>query len=315
MTDTICEVRGLRKAYGSLEVLTGVDFSVGAGEVFALLGPNGAGKTTTVRILSTLTQPDGGTATIAGLDVVKDRKSVHRIISLTGQYAALDGMQTGEENLRMMGRLTGLSRAAARERAHELLTLFDLAEAGRRRVVTYSGGMRRRLDIAASLVGQPALIFLDEPTTGLDPRSRKTMWDTITALAADGVTVLLTTQYLEEADMLADRIALIDHGRIVANGTPAELKRLVGQERLDVRFGEAEAFTRATSLHSHVIANREALTVGFATDGTARHIRELLGTVDPLGTDIETFSLHQPTLDDAFLALTGQPKGKETAHV
>ena len=202
-----------------------------AGSVFALLGPNGAGKTTTVRILSTLIAPDGGTASVAGHDVVAGRRAVRRAISLTGQYAAVDELQTGEENLRMMGRLAGLSRADARARAHDLLARFDLVDAGDRRVGTYSGGMRRRLDLAASLVARPAVLFLDEPTTGLDPRSRSAMWDVIRELVGGGVTVFLTTQYLEEADGLADRIAVIDGGRIVAEGTAAQLNRMIAGPR------------------------------------------------------------------------------------
>jgi ABC-2 type transport system ATP-binding protein len=230
------EASGLEKSYGAVRVLTGVDLRVEGGSVFALLGPNGAGKTTTVRILSTLTRPDAGWARVAGFDVERDRRQVRRSISLTGQYAAVDDLQTGEENLRMIARLCGLSPARARRRAGELLERFDLVEAGRRRVGTWSGGMRRRLDLAASLVGSPAVIFLDEPTTGLDPRSRQAMWQVITGLVGDGVTVFLTTQYLEEADQLADRVAVMDGGRLVAEGTPAELKARVGGSTLDDVF-------------------------------------------------------------------------------
>jgi ABC-2 type transport system ATP-binding protein len=225
-----------------VSVLTGVDLRVERRSVFALLGPNGAGKTTTVRILATLTPPDAGRARVAGFDVVRDRHRVRRSISLTGQYAAVDELQTGEENLRMMGRLARLPRAQARRRARELLDQFDLADAGRRRVATYSGGMRRRLDLAASLVGRPSVIFLDEPTTGLDPRGRQAMWGVITGLAGSGVTVFLTTQYLEEADRLADRIALIDGGRVVAEGTAAELKQKVADQRLELELADAAAF-------------------------------------------------------------------------
>ncbi|WP_183377620.1 ATP-binding cassette domain-containing protein [Hoyosella altamirensis] len=311
----MCEVIGLRKTYGGLDVLNGVDFSVARGEIFALLGPNGAGKTTTVRILATLARPDSGSARIAGLDVERDRRLVRREISLTGQYAALDGMQTGEENLRMMGRLAGLSRAQARQRASELLAQFELTEAGRRFAKTYSGGMRRRLDIAAGLVGAPTVIFLDEPTTGLDPRSRKTMWDIIAKLAASGVTIVLTTQYLEEADRLADRIALIDGGRIVAEGTPAELKRRVGEQRLDVRAPNREAFARMAASGSHIAADEGALRLSYATDGASRHVRELLNDIDPGNNDVHEFTVHQPTLDDVFLTLTGHAAVKEKAHV
>jgi ABC-2 type transport system ATP-binding protein len=225
MTEPAIEAIGIAKEYGAQRVLAGVDLRVERGSVFSLLGPNGAGKTTMVRILSTLLRADAGRARVAGFDVVEDQRAVRRAISLTGQYAAVDELQTGEENLRMMGRLAGLGRAASRARASELLTRFDLTGAARRQVVTYSGGMRRRLDLAASLVAQPSVLFLDEPTTGLDPRSRLVMWDVIGDLVDGGVTVFLTTQYLEEADRLADRVAVLDGGRVVAEGTPAELKR------------------------------------------------------------------------------------------
>ena len=236
------EANGLAKSYRDVRVLTGVDLRVPDGSVFALLGPNGAGKTTMVRILSTLTRADDGRARVAGFDVVRDRHEVRRRISLTGQFAALDEAQTGAENLRMMGRLSRLPRPAARQRADELLEQFDLTAAGRRRVGTYSGGMRRRLDLAASLVGRPSVIFLDEPSTGLDPQSRQTMWQVIEGLAASGVTVFLTTQYLEEADRLADRIAVLDAGRLVAEGTAEELKRRVAAQRLDLTCSDAMAY-------------------------------------------------------------------------
>jgi ABC-2 type transport system ATP-binding protein len=229
--DLAIEATGLEKSYGDVRVLDGVDLEVPPGSVFALLGPNGAGKTTTVRILSTLIAPDRGTARVAGHDVVAGRRGVRRAISLTGQYAAVDELQTGEENLRMMGRLAGLRRADARVRARDLLARFDLVDAGDRRVGTWSGGMRRRLDLAASLVARPAVLFLDEPTTGLDPRSRSAMWGVIRELVDGGATVLLTTQYLEEADGLAGRIAVIDGGRIVAEGTAAQLKRMIAGPR------------------------------------------------------------------------------------
>jgi ABC-2 type transport system ATP-binding protein len=238
MSEPAVEAAGLEKSYGDVRVLDGVDLSVRRGSVFALLGPNGAGKTTTVKILSTLIAPDGGSARVAGLDVVRERRAVRRQISLTGQHAAVDELQTGAENLFTMARLAGLTRPRARARAAELLERFGLAEAGGRRAGTYSGGMRRRLDLAAGLVSRPAVLFLDEPTTGLDPRSRQAMWEVIGELVADGVTVFLTTQYLEEADRLAERIALIDGGRIAAEGTPAELKRRVAGPRLDVTMAD-----------------------------------------------------------------------------
>jgi ABC-2 type transport system ATP-binding protein len=313
------EVTGLRKAYRDHAVLADLGLVVPRGTVFCLLGPNGAGKTTTVRILTTLTPADGGQARIDGYDVRRDRSAVRRRISLTGQYAALDGAQTGAENLRMMGRLSGLGRADARARAAALLTEFDLVEAGGRRVATYSGGMRRRLDLAASLVAQPSVIFLDEPTTGLDPRSRRDMWRVVGGLVATGVTVFLTTQYLEEADQLADRIAVLDGGRVVAEGTPAELKSRVGGSRLDLTATSREAFaalvgrlgTRATEVAE------DRLLVGVPTDGSAAHARALLDELDPRGTEVATFDLHRATLDDVFLNLTGHPATdeKELANV
>jgi ABC-2 type transport system ATP-binding protein len=307
MTQPAIEAIGIAKSYGAQPVLGGVDLRVERGTVFSLLGPNGAGKTTMVRILATLLRPDAGRACVAGFDVVAEQRAVRRAISLTGQYAAVDELQTGDENLRMMGRLAGLGRAAARARARELLTRFDLTEAARRRVVTYSGGMRRRLDLAASLVAHPSVIFLDEPTTGLDPRSRLVMWDVITGLVDSGVTVFLTTQYLEEADRLADRVAVLDGGRVVAEGTPAELKRQTADQRLDLVFADAEAFEAvARSLAGRVIA-RDAgeRRIGVATDGSAAQVRALLDEVDPGGGTVERFSVHTATLDDVFLALTG----------
>jgi ABC-2 type transport system ATP-binding protein len=321
MTDRqAIEATGLEKSYGAVSVLTGVDLRVERGSVFALLGPNGAGKTTTVRILATLTPPDAGQARVAGFDVVRDRHRVRRSISLTGQYAAVDELQTGEENLRMMGRLARLPRAQARRRARELLDQFDLADAGRRRVATYSGGMRRRLDLAASLVGRPSVIFLDEPTTGLDPRGRQAMWGVITGLAGSGVTVFLTTQYLEEADRLADRIALIDGGRVVAEGTAAELKQKVADQRLELELADAAAFDEvARSVGGRAVASDPGhLTIGVATDGSAAHVRALLDEVDPDHRAVRRFAMHTATLDDVFLALTGRSAGrpeKETASV
>jgi ABC-2 type transport system ATP-binding protein len=312
MTDPAIEAIALEKSYGAVRVLDGVDLQVARGTVFALLGPNGAGKTTTVRILATLLAPDGGRARVAGFDVVRERRAVRRAISLTGQYAAVDEPQTGEENLRMIGRLCGLSRAAARVRAHELLERFGLAGAGRRRVATYSGGMRRRLDLAASLVARPEVIFLDEPTTGLDPRSRQAMWDVIGELVATGVTVFLTTQYLEEADALADRIAVIDGGRVIAEGTAADLKRRVAEQRLDLVLAGADAFADvARALGDRALrADPAALALSVATDGSAAHVRALLDELDPAGVSVERFAVHGATLDDVFLALTD----KEPIH-
>jgi ABC-2 type transport system ATP-binding protein len=312
------EATGLTKSYGRVRVLDGVELRVAAGSVFALLGPNGAGKTTTVRILSTLTGADGGRARVAGFDVRRERHRVRRSISLTGQYAALDEQQTGAENLRMMARLSGVSRAEARRRAAELLARFDLAEAGDRRVATYSGGMRRRLDLAAGLVGTPVVVFLDEPTTGLDPRSRQAMWDVITGLAGGGVTVFLTTQYLEEADRLADRIAVVDAGRVVAEGTPGELKARLGGQRLDLTLADAAAFGDITRYLGERVAYRdpERRLVGVPTDGSAAQVRALLDELDPSRRAVASFRVHGATLDDVFLALTGRPaQTKETVDV
>ena len=309
------EASGLAKSYGGVRVLGGIDLRVPRGSVFALLGPNGAGKTTTVRILATLSRADAGQARVAGFDVDRDRRQVRRHISLTGQFAALDAAQTGEENLRMIGRLAGLPRPAARRRAAELLEQFDLAPAAGRRVGTYSGGMRRRLDLAASLAGSPAVIFLDEPTTGLDPQSRLTAWRAIAGLAADGVTVFLTTQYLDEADRLADQIAVLNGGLLVATGTSAELKRRVAAQRLDLTCSNAEAFEQVRSLLTNRVVHldRAARTVGVATDGSAAQVRALLDQADPGRDLVASFAVRGATLDDVFFALTAP--APEVAHV
>jgi ABC-2 type transport system ATP-binding protein len=309
------EASGLVKSYRGVRALAGLDLGVPRGSVFALLGPNGAGKTTTVRILSTLALADGGRARVAGFDVLRDRREVRRRISLTGQFAALDDVQTGEENLRMMGRLSGLSRPEARQRAQELLGQFELTAAGRRRVGTYSGGMRRRLDLAASLVGRPSVIFLDEPSAGLDPPSRQRLWQVIAGLAASGVTVFLTTQYLEEADRLADRIAVLDAGRLVAEGTAAELKQQVTARRLDLTCPDAIAFAEVRRYFDEraVHLDPAGLIVGVATDGSAAQVRALLDEADPDRSLITDFAVRGATLDDVFLTLTGHPQ--EAAHV
>jgi ABC-2 type transport system ATP-binding protein len=313
------EASGLAKSYGGVRVLGGIDLRVPRGSVFALLGPNGAGKTTTVRILATLSRADAGQARVAGFDVDRDRRQVRRHISLTGQFAALDAAQTGEENLRMIGRLAGLPRAAARRRAAELLEQFDLAPAAGRRVGTYSGGMRRRLDLAASLAGSPAVIFLDEPTTGLDPQSRLTAWRAIAGLAADGVTVFLTTQYLDEADRLAGQIAVLNGGLLVATGTSAELKRRVAPQRLDLTCSNAEAFEQVRSVLTNRVVHldRAARTVGVATDGSAAQVRALLDQADPGRDLVASFAVRGATLDDVFFTLTGPvtAPAPEVAHV
>ena len=300
------EASRLRKSYGNHPVLDGIDLRVPRGSVFALLGPNGAGKTTTVRILATLVAPDGGQALVAGHDVIAQRREVRHRTSLTGQYAAVDELQTGRENLTMIARLLQFPRAQADARAAGLLERFDLVDAADRRVATYSGGMRRRLDLAASLLGQPEVLFLDEPTTGLDPRSRQATWQIVAELAASGITVFLTTQYLEEADSLADRIAVLDGGAIVAEGTSHELKQQVAGQRLDLQLADAAAFETVSELlgdrATHV--DRELLSLGVATDGSAPDVRRLLAELDPEGSRVARFALVQASLDDVFMTLT-----------
>ncbi len=301
------EASGLSKSYGTRRVLDAVDIKLERGGVLALLGPNGAGKTTTVRILATLLEPDAGLARVAGYDVVRERRQVRSRISLTGQYAALDDIQTGRENLEIVGRLLALPARQARARAGELLDRFDLAEAADRRVGSYSGGMRRRLDLAAGLIGHPEVVFLDEPSTGLDPRSRQALWQVVRDLTADGVTVLLTTQYLEEADALADRIAVLDDGRLVAEGSAAELKRRIAPERLDIQFTDPDAYADAIrQLDGHALRRDPGdLIVGTPVPDGAPAIRRLLDELDPRRERIADFSVHQASLDDVFLALTG----------
>jgi len=297
----IVEATGLRKSYGTTDVLTGVDLSVAEGSVLALLGPNGAGKTTTVRILTTLTRPDSGSATIAGYDVLREPARVRGVISLTGQYAAVDENQTGRENLVMVGRLMHLGRRTAQLRTTELLEQFGLTDAMGRRVKTYSGGMRRKLDLAMSLIARPRVIFLDEPTTGLDPASRSAMWAAIVELVRDGTTILLTTQYLEEADRLADRIVLLDHGRIVASGTADALKTQIGGERISLRFADEVQLVKAAGVLDGVV---DQLVLNVPSDGTAAHLHHVLDVLRDNGLEPERVSSHRPTLDDVFLALT-----------
>jgi ABC-2 type transport system ATP-binding protein len=308
MTEELAiEAAGLQKSYECTRVVDGIDFEVPAGSVYALLGPNGAGKTTTVKMLATLTAPDAGTARVAGCDVVHQRSEARRRISLTGQYAALDALQTGVENLTMIGRLQGLGAARARARASALLGRFDLVEAGSRRVATYSGGMRRRLDLAASLVRPPQVIFLDEPTTGLDPRSRQQLREWVGELTATGVTVLLTTQHLEEADSLADRIAVLDRGSIVAEGTATELKATVVGQRLVLRCTDKAAYDAVDRLTGGRAAEPDpsALTIALAYEADARGIRALLDELDPDRSRIAEFSIRSTSLDDVFMTLTG----------
>jgi ABC-2 type transport system ATP-binding protein len=300
--------RGLVKSYGPVKALVGVDLDVAAGMVLGLLGPNGAGKTTIIRILTTLLKPDAGSASVVGLDVVKDAAKLRGRIGLAGQYAAVDENLTGLENLTMVGRLYGEPRAAAKRRGRELLERFELLDAADRATKTYSGGMRRRLDLAAALVAKPPVLFLDEPTTGLDPRSRLQLWETIEGLVADGTTVLLTTQYLDEADRLASEIAVIDHGRVIAGGTPDELKDRVGGERLEIQLDDASRAAEAASALASMADESPSIDGDLVTVGVHRRagaIIEAVRRLDEAEVGVEDITLRRPTLDDVFLSLTG----------
>jgi ABC-2 type transport system ATP-binding protein len=306
---------GLRKSFGDQVVLDGIDLEVPEGTILALLGPNGAGKTTTVQILSTLIGADGGEVRVAGHDVARDPDSVREAIGVTGQFSAVDNLLTGEENLILMADLRHLDRREGRRRAAELLKRFDLVEAAKKTAATYSGGMRRRLDLAMGLIGDPRIVFLDEPTSGLDPRSRRTMWQIIRDLVAGGVTIFLTTQYLEEADQLADRIALLDHGRLVAEGTPDQLKRRIPGGHISVQLADPQALESAARTLGAMSRDDEALTLQVPSDGGVRSLRALLDRLDGASIDVDGLSIHTPDLDDVFLALTGQPdKEKEPAR-
>ncbi|MGY1607302.1 ATP-binding cassette domain-containing protein [Geodermatophilus sp. SYSU D00700] len=306
-------VTGLRKAFGPTTVLDGLDLTVPEGTVYALLGPNGAGKTTTVDVLSTLLPADGGEVRVAGHDLHREPDAVRAAIALTGQFSAVDTLLTGAENLRLMADLHHLGREEGRRRAAELLARFDLTDAAGRPPATYSGGMRRRLDLAMGLMARPRVVFLDEPTTGLDPRSRRAMWDAVRDLVADGVTVLLTTQYLEEADQLADRIGVLDGGRLVAEGTADELKRLVPGASVRLRFPDAAALWRAARALPTGTADPAALVLEVPGDGSVPALRALLDRLDDAGVEAADLTVHTPDLDDVFLALTGRPAAEEVA--
>jgi ABC-2 type transport system ATP-binding protein len=298
--------RGLRKSFGEKTVLDGIDLTVPEGTILALLGPNGAGKTTAVHLLTTYLRPDAGEIRISGEDPARNPQAVRRSIGVTGQFSAVDGYLTGRENLKLMADLHLLPRDVGRRRAEELLDRFDLTEAGDKPASTYSGGMKRKLDLAMTLVGDPKVIFLDEPTTGLDPRSRRTMWDIIRGLAAAGTTILLTTQYLEEADELAHRVAVLDGGRIVAEGTPAELKARVPGGHIELAFASRAQLDAAALVLGPAARDDDALTLQLTADGRVSTLRTLLRQLDDASVEVEALTVHTPDLDDVFFALTGK---------
>lgn len=310
------EIKNLEKSFKNVKVLEGINLNVKKGTMLALLGPNGAGKTTTVRILSTLLTPDAGQVLINGIDVAKNPNEIRSQIGLTGQYAAIDEYLTAEENLIMMGRLYHLSKNDAKLRAKELLEEFDLVSAKDRIAKTYSGGMRRRLDLAVSLIATPPILFLDEPTTGLDPRSRIVIWEIVKKLLKQGTTILLTTQYLDEADKLADKIAVLDKGKIIAEGTADELKSRVGKERLEITIEKDSDFNKA--VEAIVGENKEIdldeRKISIATNGTVSDLKKTLDAMTLAGVEVETFFLHKPTLDDVFLTLTGNTTDEKTSQ-
>ena len=315
MRNSAIAASGLRKAYKDKIVLDGIDLDVATGTVFSLLGPNGAGKTTTANVLTTLIKADGGTARVAGHDVATETKAVRAAIGVTGQFAAVDELLTGQENLQLMADLKRLGSGEARRVVTDLLERFDLTESAQKLVSTYSGGMRRKLDLAMTLVDRPEIIFLDEPTTGLDPRSRRTMWDIIRQLVADGVTIFLTTQYLDEADRLADRIAVLDQGHLVAQGTPSELKHQIPGSHVRLRFtGDLDVETAMRLLPGATRDDEDDLTVRVPSDGGAKSVRALLNQLDEQSIEVEDFSVRTPDLDDVFLALTGHASTEENAR-
>ncbi|MEV0059192.1 ATP-binding cassette domain-containing protein [Nocardia sp. NPDC050718] len=314
MNNTAIAASGLRKAYGDKTVLDGIDLRVDAGTIFALLGPNGAGKTTTVNVLTTLLTADGGTARVAGHDLATETKAVRKAIGVTGQFAAVDDLLTGAENLKLMADLHRLRGPAGKRVIAGLLERFDLVEAAGKPAASYSGGMRRKLDLAMTLVTKPEIVFLDEPTTGLDPRSRRTMWEIVRELTADGVTIFLTTQYLEEADQLADRIAVLDQGRIVAEGTAEELKRRIPGSHVRLRFADATELATAARILPGATPDQDALTLNVPGDGDSKSLRALLDRLAAHALEAEQVSLHTPDLDDVFLALTGHPTTEAEAR-
>ena len=307
---TVIIVKDLFKSYGKTEVLKGVNFEVERGTMLALLGPNGAGKTTTVRILSTLLKQDKGTVSVEGFDIQKDANKVRSVIGLTGQSASVDELLTGRENLIMMGRLYRLTKESAEARAKDLLKEFDLEDAADRQAKTYSGGMRRRLDLAVSLISSPPIIFLDEPTTGLDPRSRIAMWEIIRNLMSSGTTILLTTQYLEEADQLADKIIVIDGGKVIAEGSPNHLKSKVGKDRLEIIFSNNKSYKDAVKIFNREIIehNEKENSASFVIENIDVDLKRILDKLSKEKLKIESLSVHKPTLDDVFLSLTGKQK-------
>jgi len=314
MRDSAIAVSGLRKAYGDKTVLDGIDLDVGAGTVFALLGPNGAGKTTTVNVLTTLLKADAGTVRVAGHDVAAEARAVRAVIVVTGQFAAVDELLTGQENLQLMADLHHLRAGEGKRVVTSLLERFDLAESAQKMAATYSGGMRRKLDLAMTLVTRPQIIFLDEPTTGLDPRSRRTMWNIVRELVADGVTVFLTTQYLDEADHLANRVGVLNQGHLVAEGTPGDLKHQVSGSHVRLEFSDAAGLDAAARVLTGSTVDDAALILRVPSDGKAKSVRVLLDRLDEHSIDVEEFSVHTPDLDEVFLALTGHASTEEDAR-
>jgi len=314
MSNSAIAASGLRKAYGDKVVLDGIDLDVPVGTVFSLLGPNGAGKTTTVNVLTTLLKADAGTAFVAGHNVATETKAVRAAIGVTGQFAAVDELLSGQENLQLVADLKHVGARESKRIITDLLERFDLTESAQKLVSTYSGGMRRKLDLAMTLVGNPQIIFLDEPTTGLDPRSRRTMWDIVRGLVADGTTIFLTTQYLDEADQLANRIAVLDQGRLVAQGTPEELKRQVPGSHVRLRFASVHELDAAARVFPDATRDDENLALRVPGDGGVKSLQALLGRLNEHSIDAEELSVHTPDLDDVFLALTGHANTEVSAQ-